>query len=264
MVHQSGRHETKTGFRSAERTGCMTHVMFALFLKFRDARSADMQNKSDRWLTFTLHLLTVSADNSINPTPVLSLSLSLAPSDQTDTKKSVTLYIKLYRQSRRGNQLIARLRAWNTNAGNVMIRGPLAYLLTPLSSLLLCSYRAFLLINIYYLHQITHIHIYIVKGKAIPLQAWKGPWGFQDVGVPRFQDNRHLKVVRLSAPHTGRLYRQEIFLVLISVIVRPIGLCQWKILMRPLGIEPATFRLVAQCLGQALRVPGGWGSQISR
>jgi hypothetical protein len=32
------------------------------------------------------------------------------------------------------------------------------------------------------------------------------PWGFQEVEVPRFQDNRHMKVVRLSALCTGRLY----------------------------------------------------------
>jgi len=47
MVHQSARHETKTGFRNTERTDCMTQIIFALFLKFRDARGADMQNKSD-------------------------------------------------------------------------------------------------------------------------------------------------------------------------------------------------------------------------
>jgi len=29
----------------------------------------------------------------------------------------------------------------------------------------------------------------ISKGKAVPLQAWCGPEGFQQVKVPRFHDN---------------------------------------------------------------------------
>jgi hypothetical protein len=90
-------------------------------------------------------------------------------------------------------------------------------------------------------------------GKAIPLQARTGPWGFQEGEANRFQDNRHMKVVSLSAVHTGLLYSQKIFLVLISirvwvdprVIVRPEELCHWKIPMTQSGIEPATFRFVA-------------------
>jgi hypothetical protein len=70
------------------------------------------------------------------------------------------------------------------------------------------------------------------------------PLGFLQVEAPEFLDNLHMKVVRLSALRTGRLYSQERFLVLISVrgsvdpntTMRPEGLSHGKIPVTPSGI----------------------------
>jgi hypothetical protein len=79
-----------------------------------------------------------------------------------------------------------------------------------------------------------------------------GRWGSQ---ISRQSAHEGGKVVN---PMHRPLYPQEIFLVLISfrdwvnatAIVRPEELCQRKIPVTPSGIEPATFRLVTQCLNQ--------------
>jgi len=48
-----------------------------------------------------------------------------------------------------------------------------------------------------------------LNDKAIQLQVWTGPEGSRRLRYPRFQDNQHIKVVRLSALHTGRLYPKK-------------------------------------------------------
>jgi len=87
-----------------------------------------------------------------------------------------------------------------------------------------------------------------------PCTGLEKPWRFQEFEDPRFHDNRHMKVVRLSAlMYQPSVPHQKIFLVPICLggwvypraIVRPEGLYQWKLPKTPSRIEPATFGIVA-------------------
>ena len=80
---------------------------------------------------------------------------------------------------------------------------------------------------------------------------WPSPQDYRRLWLPEFLDSRLMKVVRLSELRTGRLYRQEIPLVLISVRgkVDP-GAVVWSEGLSQRKIGNRTFGLVAPCLNQ--------------
>ena len=96
------------------------------------------------------------------------------------------------------------------------------------------------------------------KGKAIPIIGLDRPCVFQEVEAPIFQDNRHMKVVRLSVLRTGRLYPpgNTPGTHFCQRLCRPQGhsaagrIMSMKNSSDTTGIEPAAFRLVAQYLNQ--------------
>jgi hypothetical protein len=95
----------------------------------------------------------------------------------------------------------------------------------------------------------------VTLGKAIPLQAQIDPEGCRSLRLLEVSENYYRQVTTLSALISGLLYPQGRSLVLFSVtgcieiraVARPEGLTQRETLA---GIEPATFRLVAQYLNQ--------------
>jgi len=110
---------------------------------------------------------------------------------------------------------------------------------------------------------ITWLNKLLCNGKSVPLQAWTSPEGSRKLRFPDFvttaQDGGRLSVLR-----TGRIYPQEMLLVLISVrdwvdprvIVRPEGFYVNEKSLTPARIEPAIFWFVAQHLNHcATAVP---------
>jgi hypothetical protein len=99
--------------------------------------------------------------------------------------------------------------------------------------------------------KISYINVQVNVSHYRPEQVHRAPGVLR---LPEFLDNRYMKMERLWALSTGRLY----LLVLICVkgwvhpkaIVRPVGLSQWETPMTPSGIKPAIILPEAECISQ--------------
>ena len=100
------------------------------------------------------------------------------------------------------------------------------------------------------------LHLFYVKCKAVPLQAWSGPEGSRKLRFPDFMTTAQDGVKVVSLTHrplfTPRKYSWYSFLLEAESTSGP--QCDRKDFMSlknpltPTGIEPATFRFVAQHL----------------
>ena len=85
---------------------------------------------------------------------------------------------------------------------------------------------------------------YSVKDKLIQLQPWSG-MRFQEVEATEFKGNRHMKVVRLSALHTGHLNRLSAFhwnfLQLVTFWLSVL----WGKILKALGVRESKIQFLA-------------------
>jgi len=105
--------------------------------------------------------------------------------------------------------------------------------------------------------QVKNVPDQVLKLKMVNRSHYRpgvAPEGSRKLRFPDISRQQHRIVVRLSGLRTGRIYPQEMLLVLIFIrdwvypkaTVRSEWLCQRKIQLTPAGIEPATVRFVAQ------------------